>query len=79
MMLKLVVTYIHNHVQLGVDSLVCIQDISLDECRNFLYGWGGEFDIQAKTIGYHPTTPIVSNRPICLPDPRSCPGTFNST
>ena len=46
----------------------------MDKCRHFLYGWGGEFDIQAKTIDYHPTTPIISNHPICLPDPRSCPG-----
>ena len=49
-------------------------DISLDECRYFLFGWGGPATVATQSIGYHPTTPIVSQQRICLPSPANCPG-----
>ena len=48
-------------------------DISLNECRYFLFGWGGDATIETQEIGYHPTTPIVSQERICLPSPANCP------
>ena len=49
-------------------------DISLDECRYFLFGWGGDATVATQSIGYHPSTPIVSQERICLPSPANCPG-----
>ena len=48
-------------------------DISLNECRYFLFGWGGEADVETREISYHPSTPIVSQERICLPMPANCP------
>ena len=49
-------------------------DLSLNECRYFLFGWGGQAQIDDKRIFYHPSTPIVSQDRICLPSPAQCPG-----
>ena len=49
-------------------------DRSLDQCRFFLFGWGGEADVGTKTIGYHPQTPIVSTDRICVPTFAECTG-----
>jgi hypothetical protein len=46
------------------------RDLSLTECRFFLYGWGGAANISTRDIGYHPSTPMVSR--ICLPTPEEC-------
>ena len=54
-----------------------VDDRSLENCTFFMYGWGGpvSFDAQNRpTIGYHPSTPIVSNERICLPTVAQCPG-----
>jgi len=48
-------------------------DLSLESCRFFLYGWGGSADTTTRTIGYHPSTPIVSPDRICLPASTECP------
>ena len=48
-------------------------DLSLTDCRYFLYGWGGPANVASKSIGYHPSTPIVSADKICLPTPQQCP------
>ena len=48
------------------------RDLSLDECRFFIYGWGGSANSD-QSIGYHPSTPIVSSERICLPSPAQCP------
>lgn len=50
------------------------RDISLTECRFFLYGWGGAADISTKTISYHPQTPIISSARVCFLPPALCPG-----
>ena len=51
-------------------------DLSLESCRFFLYGWGGSADTTTRTIGYHPSTPIVSPDRICLPASTECPGVW---
>ena len=48
------------------------RDLSLTECRFFLYGWGGPANISTRGIAYHPSTPIVSTDRICLPPPQEC-------
>ena len=49
-------------------------DISLTECRFFLYGWGGSAVIATKMVSYHPQTPIVSSKRVCFLPPTLCPG-----
>ena len=48
-------------------------DISLSECRYFLFGWGGVATVATQAISYHATTPIVSQDRICLPSAAQCP------
>ena len=48
------------------------RDLSLTECRFFLYGWGGPANISTRDIAYHPSTPIISMDRICLPTPQEC-------
>ena len=48
------------------------RDLSLTECRFFLYGWGGPATISTRGINYHPSTPIISTDRVCLPAPQEC-------
>ena len=48
------------------------RDLSLTECRFFLYGWGGPATVSTRDINYHPSTPIISTDRICLPTPQEC-------
>lgn len=51
-----------------------VDDRSLSNCTFFVYGWGGPVTYPGPRIGFHPTTPIVSNERICLPNIVQCPG-----
>lgn len=57
-----------------IESNDTTDDYSLDNCINFVYGWGGSVNYETNTIGYHPNSPIVSNDRVCLPDIVQCPG-----
>ena len=49
-------------------------DLSLTQCRRFLFGWGGEADVVTKVIGYHSQLPVASEGTICFMPPEVCPG-----
>ena len=49
-------------------------DISLSTPRFFIYGYGGPANVADKTIGYHLSTPVVSNERITLGTPAECTG-----
>ena len=42
------------------------RDISLNQCRYFLFGWGGAATVETGDIMQHDITPIASTDPICL-------------
>ena len=46
-------------------------DLALDECRFFLYAWGGTVD--GESIGYH-SQRVASSERVCLPNSTVCPG-----
>ena len=48
------------------------RDLSLTECRFFLFGWGGPATVSTRGIQYHPSTPIISTNRICLLTPQEC-------
>ena len=47
-------------------------DISLSTPRFFIYGYGGPANVARRTIGYHPSTPVVSNERITLGTTAEC-------
>ena len=48
------------------------RDLSLTQCRYFLFGWGGAATVGTRDITQHALTPIVSTKSICLPTPQQC-------
>ena len=52
-------------------------DVSLDQCVYFLYAWGGTFNVDTRTVGYHHGNREPSSTMVCLPSARVCPGEWN--